>query len=227
MNCSWQHRCQTYCFVLRDIRQDCTLQVHVLFPLNEPIAGVNSAARQCLLIGCNIARTASVLETRDVRQFYPDPISTYYGVKMVTHLEDEERASFSGRLKAALIAGGHGVAPSRFVSEFNLRADGLAVTVHAARKWLTGEAIPAQARLQVIANWLGINAAWLRFGDAGNSMETRPLESLGQVDSQLASDICLLSASNKRVLRAVVESMLREENEQAGYTRAPSRRQDR
>lgn len=88
---------------------------------------------------------------------------------MVSYIEESERVSFSSRLKASLSARGYDISPSSFVHDFNLRANGLVVTVHAARKWLIGEAIPTQARLQIIANWLGISAAWLRFGDAGNS----------------------------------------------------------
>jgi hypothetical protein len=144
--------------------------------------------------------------------------------KVVTYIEDAERASFSGRLKAALVARGHDCSPSKFVADFNLRADGLAVTVHAARKWLLGEAIPAQARLQVIASWLGINAAWLRFGDAGNSMDVPQAVVLDEADRQLASDIGILSESNKRILRLLVKSMLEEENVQSGFTRAPGKR---
>ena len=143
---------------------------------------------------------------------------------VVGPLEDAESVSFSSRLKAALIAAGHSVSPSKFVVEFNLRADGLAVTIYAARKWLLGEAIPSQARLQILANWLGINSAWLRFGDAGNSMESGQFNQLEPLDRQLATDIFLLSPSNRRIFRATVESMLREENQQAGYTRAPANR---
>jgi predicted transcriptional regulator len=148
------------------------------------------------------------------------------GTKMVSYIEDAERASFSGRLKAALAARGHDSSPSKFVADFNLRADGLAVTVHAARKWLMGEAIPAQARLQVIAAWLGINAAWLRFGDAGNSMDVPQPAGFDEMDRQLVGDIGILSESNKRILKVLVKSMLQEENALSGFTRAPGKRVD-
>jgi len=36
------------------------------------------------------------------------------------------------------------------------------VTAHATRKWLLGDAIPAQDNLQEIARWLEVPAHWLR-----------------------------------------------------------------
>ena len=48
--------------------------------------------------------------------------------------------------------------------KFNVRFAGRPVTVHAARKWLVGEAIPTQEKLRTLADWLGVPADWLRFG---------------------------------------------------------------
>jgi hypothetical protein len=57
--------------------------------------------------------------------------------------------------------------------EFNLRYDGSPVTVHAARKWLLGAAIPTQGKLRALAQWLGVSAEWLRFG--GSKSDHNPV----------------------------------------------------
>src|SRR3954470_8981804 len=76
-----------------------------------------------------------------------------------------ERESFSERLQQALKNAHYSPdSPTRLAREFNIRFDGRPITVHAARKWLVGEAIPTQEKLRMIAQWLGVPAEWLRFG---------------------------------------------------------------
>src|SRR6476661_893077 len=76
-----------------------------------------------------------------------------------------ERESFSERLQQALKNAHYSPdSPTRLAREFNIRFDGRPITVHAARKWLVGEAIPTQEKLRMIAQWLGVPADWLRFG---------------------------------------------------------------
>lgn len=134
---------------------------------------------------------------------------------MNAKFQDDERASFSDRLKGALRAAGYELSPTKVVSEFNLRADGLVVTVHGARKWLIGDAIPTQARIKVLADWLGVSAAWLRFGDADNS-EQHTLEpsafTLDSAELVFVHDMRLLSDGGRALLRDVLDSILRSEN---------------
>jgi transcriptional regulator with XRE-family HTH domain len=76
-----------------------------------------------------------------------------------------ERESFSERLQQALKNAHYSPdSPTRLAREFNIRFEGRPITVHAARKWLVGEAIPTQEKLRMIAQWLGVPADWLRFG---------------------------------------------------------------
>lgn len=81
-----------------------------------------------------------------------------------------ERTQFSKRLVAVLLSS-RGLAPSPtlLAREFNHFFSGKAVTVHAARKWLLGEAIPTQDKLQALAHWLDVSVDWLRFGGEGNA----------------------------------------------------------
>src|SRR3954451_8373270 len=76
-----------------------------------------------------------------------------------------ERESFSERLQMALRNAEYSPdSPTQLAREFNIRFDGRPITVHAARKWLVGEAIPTQEKLRTLAQWLGVPAEWLRFG---------------------------------------------------------------
>jgi hypothetical protein len=69
--------------------------------------------------------------------------------------EHVERAQFAKRVAAALVARGMPASPTELQRAFNARNPKLAVSVHAARKWLMGEAIPTQARLRELAAVLG------------------------------------------------------------------------
>ena len=81
-----------------------------------------------------------------------------------------ERARFQARLAKALhFAGYPHDSPTQLAREFNFRFSGRPVTIHAARKWLVGESIPTQDKLRILAQWLGVTAEWLRFGDADST----------------------------------------------------------
>ena len=70
-----------------------------------------------------------------------------------------EREAFARRLREVPARlGDDGSSAARVAREFNRRYPGAPVTLHAARKWLLGEAIPAQDKLRVLAAWLGVTA---------------------------------------------------------------------
>jgi hypothetical protein len=76
-----------------------------------------------------------------------------------------EREDFSERLQQSLRNASYSPdSPTQLAREFNVRFAGRPITVHAARKWLVGEAIPTQEKLRTLAQWLGVTAEWLRFG---------------------------------------------------------------
>lgn len=75
-----------------------------------------------------------------------------------------ERDLFAERLKAAMEKAGYESRPVVLEREFNLRYWGKPVTFQAVRRWLRGEAIPAQDKLLVLADWLGVDPHLLRFG---------------------------------------------------------------
>ncbi|MBE0493472.1 MAG: transcriptional regulator [Thiomicrospira sp.] len=72
---------------------------------------------------------------------------------------------FSQRLTEAMKEGGYQPRPVVLEREFNQRYWGRPVSVQAIRKWLMGEVIPTQDKLQVLAEWLNVDPHWLRFGE--------------------------------------------------------------
>lgn len=75
-----------------------------------------------------------------------------------------EREDFSKRLRQAMQQRGMEAGPTQLAREFNRRFPATRVTVQAARKWLSAEAIPSQDKLRSLATWLEVGTEWLRFG---------------------------------------------------------------
>ena len=77
----------------------------------------------------------------------------------------KQRMLFSRRLISSLEILGLKASPTIVQREYNIRSNQPPITSHAARKWLMGEAIPTQDRLQVLADWLSVSPSWLRYGE--------------------------------------------------------------
>ncbi|MDQ1833243.1 hypothetical protein [Massilia scottii] len=140
---------------------------------------------------------------------------------MDSKIANDERINFSDRLKTALLSAGVPIEPTPFVRAFNLRADGAAVTAHAARKWLSGEAIPTHEKVLILASWLGVHAAWLRYGDAENAELVAPAIPevlLSTANLTLIKDIVSLPESTQQLLREIVDAFLR--NHRTGHLRS-------
>lgn len=131
---------------------------------------------------------------------------------MDSKIANDERMFFSDRLKSALLAAGLPVTPAAFVRAYNLRADGAAVTTLGARKWLIGAAIPTHEKILILAKWLGVHAAWLRYGDAENvdlPVSTIPEVLLSTADLALIKDIRSLPKSTQEIVRQIVDAFVR------------------
>ena len=76
-----------------------------------------------------------------------------------------EKSLFAERLKAAMLAAGYEPRPAVLEREFNLRYWGRPITFQAVRRWLRGDSLPAQDKLQVLADWLQLEPQALRFGE--------------------------------------------------------------
>lgn len=123
-----------------------------------------------------------------------------------------ERESFSERLQQALRNAHYSPdSPTRLAREFNIRFEGRPITVHAARKWLVGEAIPTQEKLRMIAQWLGVPADWLRFGGDsgtpdGDGATTPRFES---ADVKLIADLQRLDEHHRQLAREFIRMLVR------------------
>ena len=115
---------------------------------------------------------------------------------------DQERFDFSERLKTALRAANYPTSPAAFAQQFNLRANGARVSVHAVRKWLHGEAIPTQDKIHILARWIGVSVQWLRFGENGSS--AGDATSFEVRDLQLLNDIRRLDEEQRGLIQSLV-----------------------
>jgi transcriptional regulator with XRE-family HTH domain len=129
---------------------------------------------------------------------------------MNSRIASNEKIHFRDRLVTVLRRASVTVRASSVAREFNLRADGAAVTTHAVRKWLTGDSIPTHERLLILADWLGVHASWLRYGDAENmdfAFSQKPA-SFDTSDLILIRDFNRLNDDGQRVLRGVLDVLL-------------------
>src|SRR5690606_31006212 len=124
-----------------------------------------------------------------------------------------EREDFSERLQQALKNADYSPdSPTQLAREFNIRFSGRPITVHAARKWLVGEAIPTQEKLRTLAQWLGVPAEWLRFGGSGDlngQGGTDPASRFESADVKLIADLQRLDEHNQAIAREIIRMLVR------------------
>jgi transcriptional regulator with XRE-family HTH domain len=123
-----------------------------------------------------------------------------------------EREEFSRRLQQALTNAAYSPdSPTQLAREFNVRFVGRPITVHAARKWLVGEAIPTQEKLRTLAQWLGVPAEWLRFGASTNGAESaaQVAARFESADVRLISDLQQLDENHQTIAREFIRLLIR------------------
>ncbi|MGZ5199761.1 MAG: hypothetical protein ACXWC4_08315 [Telluria sp.] len=124
-----------------------------------------------------------------------------------------EREGFSERLQQALKNAHYSPdSPTRLAREFNIRFEGRPITVHAARKWLVGEAIPTQEKLRMLAQWLGVPADWLRFGgetDLANGDAANASARFESADVKLIADLQRLDEHHRQLAREFIRMLVR------------------
>jgi hypothetical protein len=122
-----------------------------------------------------------------------------------------EGKHFSDRLQKALKEAGYSAyGPTELAHQFNKRFTGHPISVHAARKWLMGEAIPTQDKVRVLADWLTVPAEWLRFG--GHETTGGNAASNGSIDpayARLIADIQHLDAAQRKLVFEFVRLVIR------------------
>jgi len=137
------------------------------------------------------------------------------------------RQQFSHRLKSEFKRVGLPISsPTQIANEFNRLYPLQKVATQTVRKWLLADAIPTQARLLAVAEWLNVSPQWLRFGmgartpskrnDVSTSTETEVLVR-GEQRSDLVPvvELCsLLSSSNMKLVENIVGSILETQSQQ-------------
>lgn len=119
----------------------------------------------------------------------------------------DTKIEFAKRLSDALVAGGYAVRPSVVEREFNQRYWGRAVTLQAARRWLRGEAIPAQDKIEVLAEWLRVEPHWLRFGERvaeANEAKNQAWQSLSPRDREVIESLLALPVPQRKIVYEVI-----------------------
>jgi len=119
-----------------------------------------------------------------------------------------EKLQFAERLCEAMTRAGYPLRPVVLEREFNTRFWGRSITLQAARRWLRGEAIPAQDKLQVLADWLGLPPEELRFGvkvrHSVQERRNRWEEGVGYLERETFEAFLALPAAQRKVVREVI-----------------------
>lgn len=120
----------------------------------------------------------------------------------------DEKAVFAERLRNAMIAAGYEARPTVLEKGFNSRYWGRSVTVQAVRRWLRGEAIPSQEKLQVLAEWLRVEPQMLRFGEQAvqtvRARQRQWSEGINYQDREIFETFLNLPAEQRKIVREVI-----------------------
>lgn len=124
--------------------------------------------------------------------------------------EKNEKLDFAERLRTAMLTAGYEARPTVLEKGFNTRYWGRSVTVQAVTRWLRGEAIPSQEKLQVLAEWLNIEPHALRFGeqaaDSIRAKRQRWENALDHRERETIEQYLNLPPSQRKIVRAVIEA---------------------
>lgn len=82
--------------------------------------------------------------------------------------------------------------PTEIARILNRKLPQLSVTPQSVRKWLFAEAYPTQDKIMMLADWLGVSAQWLRFGE-GEKFTVNKLAQLSG-EYQVPANLLLMSA---------------------------------
>jgi hypothetical protein len=121
---------------------------------------------------------------------------------------DSASKKFAERLRAAMAAAGYEAKPSVLEREFNLHYMGKPMTLHGVRRWLLGESLPRQDKLEALALWLGISPQTLRYGaeieDRVRAKQKRWDEGIGYQEREVFEAFLKLPVAQRKVVREVI-----------------------
>jgi len=121
---------------------------------------------------------------------------------------DNASKKFAERLRAAMTAAGYEAKPSVLEREFNLHYMGKPMTLHGVRRWLLGESLPRQDKLEALALWLGGSPQTLRYGaeieDRVRAKQKRWDEGIGYQEREVFEAFLRLPVAQRKVVREVI-----------------------
>jgi transcriptional regulator with XRE-family HTH domain len=122
--------------------------------------------------------------------------------------QKNEKLEFAERLRKAMLDAGYEPRPVVLEKGFNTRYWGRSVTVQAVTRWLRGEAIPSQEKLQVLAEWLKVEPHALRYGEeAALSIRAKRKqwdEALDYREREVIEQYLSLPAPQRKIVREVI-----------------------
>lgn len=123
------------------------------------------------------------------------------------------RAQFAARLHETLTkAHCPAYSATTIANEFNLRWYGPGISPACIETWLTGKAFPRLEKMRILADWLGVSAGWLCFGDEQSASATSS-QQFDPADLQFFSDIKRLSPDGQRIILEFTRALMRLERE--------------
>ncbi|CCD28862.1 putative transcriptional regulator [Candidatus Glomeribacter gigasporarum BEG34] len=87
----------------------------------------------------------------------------------------KEKSDFSARLRFALRKSAQTIKGATDLARlFNLKyRSNRSITVQTAHKWLSGRAIPTADKIEILAEWLGVNPHWLHYGPPPEPIQSK------------------------------------------------------
>ncbi len=125
----------------------------------------------------------------------------------------DEKTEFAKRLRDAMTAAGYEPRPAVLEKNFNSRYWGKSVTFQAVSRWLRGEAIPSQEKLQVLADWLKVEPHVLRYGEqaikAIRAKQKRWDDGIGYQEREIFEAFLALPTPQRKIVREVIQTFAR------------------
>ncbi|MFL9926442.1 XRE family transcriptional regulator [Herbaspirillum lusitanum] len=115
---------------------------------------------------------------------------------------------FAKRLRTSMEKAGYEPKPAVLEREFNLRYWGKPMTLHGVRRWLLGESMPKQDKLETLAEWLLVTPQHLRFGEEiGKRIDKRRArweEAIGYKEREAFEAFINLPAPQRKIVKEVI-----------------------
>jgi len=131
----------------------------------------------------------------------------------------DEKAAFAARLRQAMIDAGFEPRTTVLEKGFNSHYWGRSVTFQAVHRWLNGQSIPSQDKLQALARWLNIEPHVLRFGEgpikAIQEKRRRWDEGMGYQEREMFEAFLNLPTHQQKAVREIILGLVQANKNEA------------